>query len=289
MTHKNSNTNDHSAREILLVTGYSGAGMSSVLKTLEDMGFEAFDNFPLSMVEPLLADQGAKSNTIAIGIDARTRGFSTDAVINLCRDHNAKLVFLSCDDAVLQRRFTEPRRKHPLAREKSVKSAIHQEKEILQGLRSEADYVIDTSDLSIHDLRHILEGHFHQKKHKRMTITLMSFGFKHGLPREADIVMDVRFVQNPHWEPELRPLTGKDKAVGDHIEKDPDYAAFIERFETMIKPLLPRYEKEGKIYLTIAIGCTGGRHRSVYTVEKIAKWLTENGAVIHIEHRDLKG
>ncbi len=279
---------DANQNQLLFVTGYSGAGMSSVLKTLEDMGFEAFDNFPLTLVEPLLAEKNAKSNAIAIGIDSRTRGFSPEAVLKLCKQNGAKLVFLSCDDAVLQRRFTETRRKHPLAREKSVKNAIRQEKDLLADLRAEANYVIDTSDLSIHDLRHILEGHFHKQKQKRMTITLMSFGFKHGLPREADIVMDVRFVQNPHWEPNLRPLTGKDKEVGDHIEKDPDYATFIERFETMVEPLLPRYEKEGKSYLTVAIGCTGGRHRSVYTVEKLAKWLAGKGAATHIEHRDLK-
>lgn len=272
----------------LIVTGYSGAGLSSVLKTLEDMGYEVFDNFPLSLVEPLLQDTQDRHKPIAIGIDTRTRGFSADAVIECTRGHNGRLVFLSCDPAEIQRRFTETRRRHPLAREKSVKKAIELEEGLLKPIHAASDLVVDTSHLNVHDLRHILEGHFRIEGNKKLTITLMSFGFKHGLPREADIVMDVRFLKNPHWKADLKPLTGKDKEVGEYIENDPDYAAFITHFQTMLEPLIPRYQEEGKNYLTIAIGCTGGRHRSVYTVEKLSKWLSKNGSMTHIEHRDLK-
>lgn len=272
----------------IIITGYSGAGMSSVLKALEDMGLEVFDNFPLSLVDPLLNDPKSKGKQIAIGIDTRTRGFSPETILKTCETHNAKLVFISCDESILQHRFTETRRRHPLAQDKSAKSGIQQEQKLLAPVLDHASLTIDTSMMSVHDLRHILENHFQKDPDKKLAITLMSFGFKYGPPREADIVMDVRFLKNPHWDKELRPLTGKDKAVGDHIEQDKDYAPFLEHFQTMIAPLIPRYQEEGKSYLTIAIGCTGGRHRSVYTVEKLQKWFAKNGSAVHIEHRDLK-
>ena len=272
---------------LILVTGFSGAGMSSVLKTLEDLGLEVFDNFPLPLVGPLVSDKQVEPRKIAIGIDTRTRGFSTQSVIETAQNLNAQLLFITCDDHELQRRFTETRRRHPLAKEKSVRAGIEEERKLLEKIQYSADLVIDTTTLSVHDLRHILEGHFAIQPQKELTLTLMSFGFKHGTPREADIVMDVRFVENPHWKEDLRPLSGKDKAVGDHIEKDPNYAQFIDNFKALIEPLLPRYAHEGKKYLTIAIGCTGGQHRSVYTVEKLSKWFKETGSLTHIEHRDL--
>ena len=272
---------------LILVTGFSGAGMSSVLKTLEDLGLEVFDNFPLPLVGPLVSDKQAEPRKIAIGIDTRTRGFSTQSVIETAQNLNAQLLFITCDDHELQRRFTETRRRHPLAKEKSVRAGIEEERKLLEKIQYSADLVIDTTTLSVHDLRHILEGHFSIQPQQELTLTLMSFGFKHGTPREADIVMDVRFVENPHWKEDLRPLSGKDKAVGDHIEKDPNFAQFIDNFKALIEPLLPRYAHEGKKYLTIAIGCTGGRHRSVYTVEKLSKWFKETSSLTHIEHRDL--
>lgn len=272
---------------LILVTGYSGAGMSSVLKALEDLGLEVFDNFPLPLVKPLISDEQIEPRKIAIGIDTRTRGFSTQNVIETAQNLGAQLLFITCDDHELQRRFTETRRRHPLAKEKSVRVGIEEERRLLETIQYSADLVIDTTTLSIHDLRHILEGHFAIQPQKELTVTLMSFGFKHGTPREADIIMDVRFVENPHWVEKLRPLTGRDKEVGAHIEKDPNYGEFIKNFRALIEPLLPRYAHEGKKYLTIAIGCTGGRHRSVYTVEKLAKWLKKTGSLTHIEHRDL--
>lgn len=272
---------------LVLVTGFSGAGMSSVLKALEDLGLEVFDNFPLPLVGPLVSDEQKEPRKIAIGIDTRTRGFSTQNVIDTAQYLGAQLLFITCDDHELQRRFTETRRRHPLAKDKSVRAGIEEERRLLEKIQYSADLVIDTTTLSVHDLRHILEGHFAIQPQKELTVTLMSFGFKHGTPREADIVMDVRFLENPHWVEELRPLSGKDKAVGAHIEKDKNYEQFIENFKALINPLLPRYAHEGKKYLTIAIGCTGGRHRSVYTVEKLAQWLKGTGSLTHIEHRDL--
>lgn len=276
-----------SHNDLVLVTGFSGAGMSSVLKTLEDLGLEVFDNFPLPLVGPLVSDKQKQPRKIAIGIDTRTRGFSTQTVIDTAQYLGAQLLFITCDDHELQRRFTETRRRHPLAKDKSVRAGIEEERRLLEKIQYSADLVIDTTTLSVHDLRHILEGHFAIQPQKELTVTLMSFGFKHGTPREADIVMDVRFLENPHWVEELRPLNGKDKAVGEHIEKDKHYGQFIENFKALIAPLLPRYAHEGKKYLTIAIGCTGGRHRSVYTVEKLADWIKETGSLTHIEHRDL--
>ena len=277
---------ENNYNELVLVTGYSGAGMSSVLKTLEDLGMEVFDNFPLALVEPLLKDT-SKLAPIAIGIDTRTRGFSPESIMETVKHFKAKLLFITCDDHELQRRFTETRRRHPLAKDKSVRFGINQERGLLEKIQYNADQVIDTTTLSIHDLRHILEGYFSIHPQQELTITLMSFGFKHGSPREADIIMDVRFLENPHWVEELRPLTGKDTRVGEHIEKDSNYEHFIENFKALIEPLLPRYAHEGKKYLTIAIGCTGGRHRSVYTVEKLSHWLKDMGSLTHIEHRDI--
>ena len=275
----------------VIVTGLSGAGLSSVLKTLEDFGFEAFDNFPLSLVEPLLQEQkrsGEPADTrVAIGIDTRTRGFSPDSVLAAVKAANARLLFITCDDGILQKRFTETRRRHPLAKDRSVAEGIKQERELLEPLRNKADFVMDTSDFSIHDLRHVLEGYFDIDRSENITISLISFGFRHGVPREADLVMDVRFLQNPHWVKELKPYSGLDQEVGDYIEQDDQFDPFLTRFKTLIEPLLPRYAQEGKSYLTIAVGCTGGRHRSVYTAEKLAPWLDKLGYKLSVEHRDL--
>jgi len=278
------NAND----KTVIITGMSGAGMSSVLKAMEDMGYEAFDNFPLFLIDQLIENRESDTK-FAIGLDTRTRGFETAAVLNAAHRHMAKLLFVNCEDAVLQKRYTETRRRHPLARDKSVSAGIKKERAQLKPLLDAADIVIDTTDLSIHDLRHTLEGHFVQDSQKNLKITLMSFGFKYGVPREADIVMDVRFLQNPHWEPALKPLSGLDRPVGEHIEQDPGFADFLSSFQSLLSPLLPRYAEEGKKYLTIAMGCTGGRHRSVYVTKKMGAWLEEQGFKPYIEHRDLDG
>ena len=271
----------------VIITGLSGAGISSVLKALEDLGLEVFDNFPLRLVAPLMEDT-KNERAIAIGIDTRTRNFSADKVIKTAEEIGAKILFITCDDTVLHNRFAETRRRHPMAKDKPVSAGIKLERELLAPLQNKADLTIDSTHLSIHDLRHILEGHFSQEDEHTLTVTLMSFGFKNGSPREADIIMDVRFLKNPHWNAKLKPKTGLDKDVGKYIEEDEAFLGFLKNFQTLIGPLLPRYAKEGKSYLTIAIGCTGGRHRSVYTSEQLAIWMKDLGISVHVEHRDLK-
>lgn len=271
----------------VIVTGLSGAGLSSVLKSLEDQGFEVFDNFPLSLV-PALVEESNDTAKLAIGIDSRTRGFSPQTVLQTVIDIDATLVYITCDNDILQQRFTTTRRLHPLAKNQPVSAGIEKERGLLAPLKAKADISIDSSRLSIHDLRHILEGHFLTRSTETMTISVLSFSYKHGIPREADIVMDVRFLQNPHWVEALKPKTGLDADVGKYIEQDPDFKTFLQHLKTMIEPLIPRYAHEGKHYLTIALGCTGGRHRSVYCAEKIGKWLKSLDFQAYIQHRDLK-
>lgn len=272
----------------IIVTGLSGAGMSSALKYLEDMGFEVFDNFPLTLVEALLTDPASAGHPVAIGIDARTRGFGPDNVLGVVERTGTQLVFITADEAELFRRFTETRRRHPLAADRPPGAGIKKEQELLYPLRAAADITIDTTGLSVHDLRRVIAGHFEDQRTGHLTVTLMSFGFRYGPPRDADIIMDVRFMSNPHWVAELRPLTGMDKAVGDYVSGDPGFAGFIKHFKALIEPLLPRYAAEGKSYLTVAVGCTGGRHRSVYTVETLKPWLAGLGFPAHIHHRDIE-
>ena len=270
----------------IIVTGLSGAGLSSVLKALEDLGLEVFDNFPLKLVKPLIDD--TDTQRIAIGIDTRTRNFEPAALLETAKAIDAQIIYITCDDGELYNRFTETRRRHPLALDGPVSEGIKKERELLTPLQSKADLTIDSTHLSIHDLRHILEGHFGKGGDDGLTITLMSFGFKNGVPREADIVMDVRFLKNTHWVPELKPKTGKDEDVGTYIKEDSAFEGFLKNFETMMQPLLPRYKEEGKSYLTIAIGCTGGRHRSAFTVQQLEIWLSALGHKTRIAHRDLK-
>ncbi len=278
----------HSATHpILFITGLSGAGMSSSLKVLEDLGYEVFDNFPLSLLDGLLAETLDHPKPIAIGIDTRTRAFDPQAIIEKVQSLKARLLFVTCDEAVLQKRFTETRRRHPLAGDRPVSAGIKKELSLLYPLRDIADPIIDTTDLSIHDLRRIISGHFEESKRRRLTVTIMSFGYKHGLPREADIVMDVRFLKNPHWEIALRPLTGKDADVQTYIGQDKSLKSFLLNLETMLEPLFERYTHEGKSYLTVALGCTGGKHRSVYVAELLADWVQQKGIVTAIEHRDI--
>lgn len=272
---------------LLIVTGLSGAGMSSTLKHLQDMGFETFDNFPLTLVEALLADNTRGLHPMAIGVDARSRGFSAEELLAVCRRTSATLVYLTADETELQKRFTETRRRHPLAQDRPPSAGIKIEQELLAPLQAEADHVIDTTGMSIHVHNRMIEGLFGKGVKGHLTITLMSFGFRFGLPREADMVLDVRFLKNPYWEPALKNLTGLDSAVGEYIATDPDFAAFTANAKNLISPLLPRYAAEGKSYLTIAIGCTGGHHRSIYTVEILKPWLEAQGFEISILHRDI--
>jgi UPF0042 nucleotide-binding protein len=262
--------------------------MSSALDALEDLGYEVFDNAPLALVEPLLKEGGDATRPVAFGIDTRSRAFDPRAVMQVAERIGATLVFVTADEAVLQKRFTETRRRHPLAADRPVSAGIKKELTLLHPMKAVADPIIDTTELSIHDLRRIISGHFALDDEPGLRVTVMSFGFKHGVPREADIVMDVRFLKNPHWVDALKPLTGLDAPVAKYVEEDVAYDGFISDFKTMIGKLLPRYTQEGKSYLTLAIGCTGGHHRSVHVVETLAQWLETQNVTVHIDHRDIE-
>lgn len=278
---------------LVLVTGLSGAGMSVALKALEDLGYEAVDNLRLSLVPALIEQADPRKRPLALVIDSRTRDFSAHAVLEQVEslkahdDLDVRLVFLDCGDEVLQRRFTETRRRHPLAIDRPVPDGIQRERSLLFPLKQEADVTIDTTQLSIHDLRRLLAGNFQIDAQAALQVFVTSFSFRLGLPREADLVFDVRFLTNPHYDPELRPLTGLDARVAARVEGDPDFDAFFSHLTGLLQPLLPRYNQEGKSYLTIAVGCTGGRHRSVFVAERLAAWLKGLGLKVGLSHREL--
>lgn len=280
--------------QILIVTGLSGAGKSSALRQFEDMGWEIADNVPLSLLGPMIR-QSAESGRVnlVLGIDLRTRGFSTTDVLELMQqiketDHeHIGLVFLDCDDAVLQRRFTETRRRHPLAKDRPVGDGIKQEKSLLFALKQNADLRIDTTNLSLPELKRILTGHFSLHETSRLSVSIMSFSYKYGVPREADLMFDVRFLQNPYYVDELRRKSGQDDDVVAFVEQDRSFDPFFSNLSSMLQLLLPRYAEEGKSYLTIAIGCTGGRHRSVCVAEKIHDLVANSGYFVNLTHRDL--
>lgn len=283
-------------QRIIVVTGMSGAGRSTALKALEDMGYEAVDNLPLSLLPALVGPGAAAARPLrptALGIDVRTRDFGIDAFRAALAplsstDRVAPFVlFLDCDDELLGRRYTETRRRHPLAVDRPVMDGIRLDRQRVSPLRERADLVIDTSALTAADLRRLLRGHFALDAAPGVTVSVTSFSYRHGLPREADLVFDVRFLENPHYLPALRPLTGRDGAVGDYIRRDPGFAPFFDGLTRLLMPLLPRYEREGKSYLTIAVGCTGGKHRSVFVAESLADWLAARGVRVGLVHREL--
>jgi RNase adaptor protein for sRNA GlmZ degradation len=279
---------------VLLVTGMSGAGRSTALKTLEDMGYEAFDNLPVSLMSGLIESAAAEARAIAIGADLRTRGFATENMLEALgaavgrSGRELKVLFIDCDDELLQRRYTESRRLHPLAGELSVIDGVRLERRLVSALRDRADLVIDTSNLSAAELKRLVSGHFALAA-TGLRVFVTSFAYRHGIPRDADLIFDVRFLDNPHYVSELRELTGRDPAVAAHIEGDPDFSPFLGGLWALLKPLLSRFEQEGKTYLTIGIGCTGGRHRSVYVAERLAAQLEDAGLWVGLRHRDLAG
>jgi UPF0042 nucleotide-binding protein len=279
---------------VVLVTGLSGAGKASILRTLEDLGFETVDNPPLTILEELVTD-GA--TPIAIGVDARSRGFRAaevaQAVLKLKArtDIATSLVFATAEAAVLLRRFSETRRRHPLAPGGSLGSrvaeGIERETDLLAPLAETADLVVDTSELPLPELRRMIEHRFRPTGAAGLDVAILSFGYPRGLPREADLVFDMRFLRNPHYDPALRPQTGRDPAVAAFVEADPAFPAFWGRMTGLLDLLLPRYVAEGKKYLTIAMGCTGGRHRSVLVAERLAAHLTVQGWRVDLIHREV--
>ena len=281
-------------RPFVLVTGLSGAGKASILRVLEDLGFETVDNPPLSILEALVREG---DGPIAAGIDTRTRGFgAAGALAAMARlrqipEIAPSLVFATAEEEVLLRRYTETRRRHPLAPGgplgNRVQDGIAREAALLAPLREAADLLLDTSYLPLPELRRIIETRFRPEGAPGLNINLKSFGYPKGLPREADLVFDLRFLANPHYDALLKPLTGRDPAVAEYVAADPDFPAFWARLVGFIEPLLPRYVAEGKKYLTIALGCTGGRHRSVFVVEKLAAHLRPQGWRVDVAHREL--
>ncbi len=275
---------------ILIVTGLSGAGKSTVLKALEDAGHEVVDNLPLALLDGLIAS--AAPRPIALGLDSRTRAFDARALaarVAALRDagRDVRLLYLDCAEDVLIRRFSETRRRHPLALDRPARDGIAAERDLLETLKRQADMVIDSSELSVTDLRARIAARFGGGFSPGLTVTIMSFGFAAGLPREADLVFDMRFLANPHWDMALRPLTGEDQAVADHVAADPLYAGTLDRIDDLVRSLLPGYVREGKAYLTIAIGCTGGRHRSVAVARALAARLEAAGQAVALVHRDI--
>lgn len=285
-----------SARQrVLLVTGLLGAGKTTALRVLEDLGWEAIDNFPIRMLERLIdSPAGADLRApLAIGFDSRTRGFDPHRVIARVKklsqreDLQLTTLFLDCAGTELERRYNETRRPHPMAGDMPAASGIAAERELLEPLRRWADVVISTTDFSTNDLQQAIREQFAPEAGPDMTVTVTSFGFARGMPPLADLVFDMRFLDNPHWEPELKPLTGQDAPVGDYIRQDPAFADAYARIRDLLLTLLPRYRAQGKAYVTIAFGCTGGRHRSVFVAEQIAAALREAGFSPTLLHRNL--
>ncbi len=277
--------------DILLVTGMSGAGKSTVLKTLEDHGWDIVDNLPLRLLGHLIAASPADAERpLAIGIGTRTRGFDAEQIVAAIRarpDFGVSVLFLDASQAELERRYSETRRRHPLASDRTAADGIEREREVLEPLRAFANRLLDTTQFSRNALAQWTRETFAATGSSDPVLSVMSFGFARGVPRNADIVLDVRFLRNPHWDPVLRPGTGLDGEVADYVKADPAYPAAIASFETMLATLLPRYAVEGKSYVTIAFGCTGGRHRSVHVAERMGAWLRATGFSPTIHHRDL--
>ena len=285
-------------KEILLVTGLSGAGKSTVLRTLEDLGWEVVDNLPLPLLDRLLSSplpMGAEQSRqpLAIGIGARTRDFDSDRIVDRIKHlreaygHDVGTLFLDCAGGELERRYSETRRRHPLALDRPAADGIARERDLLAPLRRWANRLIDTTDLTANQLAQQVRDTFSREHQDGPTLAIMSFGFARGVPRGADLVFDMRFLRNPHWVPALRPGTGLDADVSAYVAEDPAYEAAVGRIEELLELLLPRYRAEGKSYLTVAFGCTGGRHRSVHVTERVAARLRNAGFSPTVTHRDL--
>ncbi|MFW2852442.1 RNase adapter RapZ [Sphingomonas sp. TX0543] len=284
--------------EILLVTGMSGAGKSTVLKTLEDLGWEVVDNLPLSLLDRLLnalppAGTEDMHRPLALGIGARTRDFDAAQVVAQVERLRAKggyeigTLFLDCESDELARRYDETRRRHPLALDRPARDGIERERQLLAPLRQWSNRLSDTTHFNAHALAQQVRAAFSRSGVGDTIVSIMSFGFARGLPTDADLVFDMRFLRNPHWEPDLRPGTGRDPEVAAYIAADPAYADAVRKIEDLLLLLIPRYIAEGKSYVTVAFGCTGGRHRSVHVADRVAERLLTAGFSPTVTHRDL--
>ena len=274
---------------LVIVTGLSGSGKSYVNKCLEDMGYFCVDNLPLELVEPLLPRVSA--SRVGVILDVRNPDFAGrfPEILSRLRKQvpGARLLFLDASEESLIRRFSETRRPHPLSGDRSLLQSLRREREMLEEVRSVADVVVDTSDMTVHDLRSFIQKTFvGDPSRARMLVSATSFGYKFGVPHDVDLLFAVRFLANPHFVPELKPKTGVDPAVAAYIEKDPETERFLARVGEFLDYLLPLYEREHKSYLSIGVGCTGGRHRSVFVAERLAALLKERGYPVRVSHRD---
>lgn len=279
--------------DIVLITGLSGAGRSGAAGVLEDLGWYVVDNLPTSLVDTIVQLASKPGSDIErLALVAGRQHVELLSKVSALREagHRVRVVFLDAATPELVKRYDSSRRKHPLDGEADgLVEAIELERQLLEPVRSLADLVIDTTELNVHQLKAKLVGAFDDERGggQRLQVSIESFGYKHGLPIDADIVMDVRFLPNPHWEESLRPLTGHDPAVRDFVVERAQASEFLDRFESLLTSLLPAYESEGKSYLTVAIGCTGGRHRSVAIAEELAARLRRQGFAVRTGHRDL--
>jgi len=280
-------------QEIVIVTGPAGSGRTTGIKAIEDFGVEVIDNLPLSLIHRILngPPTGAR---LAIGVDTRTRGFSAEALLEIIdkieenENYSATLLYLDCRAETLLRRFNETRRRHPTSPDGSPSLGIQQEVEMLASLRERADILLDTSELSPHQLRADLARWFDRSKGRGLAVSVQSFSYKRGTPRSVDMMIDCRFLRNPHWDAALRPLTGLVPEVGEYVAEDPLFASFFEKMLDFIELLLPAYLAEGKAYFSIGMGCTGGQHRSVFVAEKLAAALAEKGWMVSTRHKEME-
>ena len=278
---------------LVFVTGPSGAGRTTAIRVLEDLGYEGIDNIPLSLV-PRLVEGAPLDRPIALGLDVRNRDFNATALIelidSLTRDPrvNLDVLYLDCAPAVLIQRFSETRRRHPLAPAETPAQGVEREIDLLAPIRVRADHLIDTTDLTQHDLKAEITRRFEAGSSGRLSVSVQSFSYKRGIPRGVDMIFDCRFLANPHWKPALRPLDGRDPAVESFVRADPRFAEFFQRVSELLLFLLPAHLDEGKAHLAIGFGCTGGQHRSVAMAELIGKALAEAGWPVSKRHRELE-
>jgi len=278
---------------VVIITGMSGAGMTSALRALEDMGYFAVDNLPVQLIPTFvrLSGESSEITRTAFVVDVRSPDF-IEQFPDIYQELKGcaidlTLIFLEADDEVLLRRYSETRRPHPLS-EPSVVQATEHERRMLAEIRALADIIIDTSELTVHTLRNAVKEHFAEKGQTHdLNVTISSFGFRHGLPRSLDMLFDVRFLPNPHFVPSLRAFTGRDAPVIDYLQHESEVEETIDRLSDLLMFLLPRFQREGKSYLTIGVGCTGGRHRSVMIAESLHKRLSARGYRTSVMHRDI--
>jgi UPF0042 nucleotide-binding protein len=281
-------------RQLVLLTGLSGSGKGSVLRTFEDLGFYCVDNLPVDLIakfSELCVEGGGEIERATLLVDAREgdKLARLPAIYKkLCKDHPTSLVFVEAGDEALVRRFSETRRPHPLGRELSVREGIRLERRLMAPIRKLADLIIDTTKFNVHELRQFITSRFQNPRRRPMLVSLVSFGYRFGVPTDADVVIDVRFLPNPHFVPALRAHTGRDPRVARYIRSFPQTGEFLRRMQALLVYLIPHYIREGKSYLTIAFGCTGGRHRSVMMAEALRRALARRSFAVKVSHRDME-